>query len=95
MTPLQAGLSRWSRVFPKRHCPRLPYRIGAGASSIHLSVGWSAAIAEVGSLGGKGGVIAVGPDGTGGWAFNTPSMYRGIAGAGREPMVAIYGDEER
>jgi beta-aspartyl-peptidase (threonine type) len=50
------------------------------------------AIADVGSLGGTGGVIVVAPTGEAGWAFNTPGMYRGIASAeGRR--VAIYGDE--
>ena len=49
-------------------------------------------IDEIGALGGSGGVIVVTPDGDGGWAFNTPGMYRGIASAeGRK--VAIYGDE--
>ena len=51
-----------------------------------------AVIDEIGTLGGSGGVIVVTPDGDGGWAFNTPGMYRGIASAeGRK--VAIYGDE--
>jgi len=49
-------------------------------------------IADVGSLGGSGGVILVTPQGEAGWAFNTPGMYRGLASAeGRR--VAIYGDE--
>jgi beta-aspartyl-peptidase (threonine type) len=49
-------------------------------------------IAEVGSLGGRGGVIVVTPAGEAVWAFNTPGMYRGLASAdGRE--VAIYADE--
>ncbi len=49
-------------------------------------------IADVGSLGGSGGVILVTPQGDAGWAFNTPGMYRGLASAeGRR--VAIYADE--
>jgi len=51
-------------------------------------------VAEIGAMGGKGGIIAVAPDGTGGWAFNTPGMYRAIARSGSDPKVAIYGDEE-
>ena len=51
-------------------------------------------IEEIGALGGKGGVIAVDPQGEGGWAFNTPGMYRAIATASGEPVVAIYADEE-
>ncbi|MFN3389947.1 MAG: isoaspartyl peptidase/L-asparaginase, partial [Allosphingosinicella sp.] len=51
-----------------------------------------AVIDEIGELGGIGGVIVVTPDGDGGWAFNAPGMYRGIASPeGRK--VAIYGDE--
>jgi L-asparaginase / beta-aspartyl-peptidase len=49
-------------------------------------------IAELGELGGTGGVIVATPWGFGGWSFNTPGMYRGQASpAGRS--VAIYGDE--
>ena len=53
----------------------------------------AALIVEIGEMGGKGGVIAVAPDGTGGWAFNTPGMYRAIARPGIDPVVAIYDDE--
>jgi beta-aspartyl-peptidase (threonine type) len=50
------------------------------------------AIADVGALGGSGGVIVVTPAGDAGWSFNTPGMYRGLASAeGRR--VAIYADE--
>ncbi|HEX8124294.1 MAG TPA: isoaspartyl peptidase/L-asparaginase [Allosphingosinicella sp.] len=49
-------------------------------------------IAEVGSLGGSGGVILVTPSGDAAWAFNTPGMYRGMASA-EGTQVAIYGDE--
>ncbi|PZU07216.1 isoaspartyl peptidase/L-asparaginase [Sphingomonas sp.] len=51
-------------------------------------------VAEIGVMGGKGGVITVGPDGTGGWAFNTPGMYRGIMRSGEAPRIAIYDDED-
>jgi beta-aspartyl-peptidase (threonine type) len=50
------------------------------------------AIADVGSLGGTGGVIAVSPRGEAGWAFNSVGMYRGIASA-EGVRVAIYADE--
>jgi beta-aspartyl-peptidase (threonine type) len=51
-----------------------------------------AVIAEVGALGGSGGVILVTPAGETVFAFNTPGMYRGSASPeGRQ--VAIYGDE--
>ncbi|AYJ86777.1 isoaspartyl peptidase/L-asparaginase [Sphingomonas paeninsulae] len=50
-------------------------------------------IAELGVMGGKGGLIAVGPDGVGTWNFNTPGMYRGRVSSHRQAEVAIYGDE--
>ncbi len=53
-----------------------------------------AAQAEVKALGGVGGVIAVSPDGTSAFSFNTPGMYRGRATSGGEFAVHIYGDEE-
>jgi beta-aspartyl-peptidase (threonine type) len=49
-------------------------------------------IADVGSLGGSGGVILVTPEGDASWAFNTPGMYRGLASA-EGTRVAIYADE--
>ena len=49
-------------------------------------------IAEVGELGGSGGVIVVTPWGDGVYSFNTPGMYRGEASP-RGRSVAIYGDE--
>ena len=49
-------------------------------------------IADIASLGGSGGVIVVTPDAKAAYAFNTPGMYRGMAGPeGRS--VAVYGDE--
>jgi beta-aspartyl-peptidase (threonine type) len=51
-----------------------------------------AVIAEIGSLGGDGGVIVLSPKGERVYSFNTKGMYRGMADkAGRS--VAIYGDE--
>jgi beta-aspartyl-peptidase (threonine type) len=51
-----------------------------------------AVIADVAALGGSGGVIVVTPKGEAAWAFNTPGMYRGVAGP-EGKRVAIYGDE--
>ena len=49
-------------------------------------------IAEIGALGGSGGVIVVTPRGETTWSFNTQGMYRGVASAkGRE--VQIFGKE--
>jgi beta-aspartyl-peptidase (threonine type) len=51
-----------------------------------------AVMAEVGELGGLGGIILVTPWGDGLTSFTTPGMYRGEASpAGRS--VGIYGDE--
>ncbi|WP_380873736.1 isoaspartyl peptidase/L-asparaginase [Sphingomonas sp. DBB INV C78] len=50
-------------------------------------------IHELGEMGGKGGVIVVSADGSGGWAFNTPGMYRGMATHDAPPEIAIYDDE--
>jgi beta-aspartyl-peptidase (threonine type) len=52
-----------------------------------------AVIAELGAMGGSGGVILAGPGGEAGWRFNTPGMYRGIASSGGSTKVAIFGDE--
>ena len=67
-------------------------RVRLGRENVVDAAG--ALITEVGQLGGKGGVIVVGPDGAGGWAFNTPAMYRAILRDGGAPLIAIYGDEE-
>ena len=50
-------------------------------------------IDELGDMGGKGGVIVVSPDGSGGWAFNTKAMYRAMQTHDSEAEIAIYGDE--
>jgi beta-aspartyl-peptidase (threonine type) len=53
----------------------------------------NAVLADVEALGGKGGLIAVAPDGEAAWGFTTPAMYRGMADAtGR--IVRVYSDEE-
>ena len=52
-----------------------------------------ALIAELTALGGKGGVIIAPASGPGGWAFNTPGMYRATVDASGAEHLAIYGDE--
>lgn len=52
-----------------------------------------ALIAELTALGGKGGVIIASAAGTGGWAFNTPGMYRTMIDSNGAGRLAIYGDE--
>ena len=50
-----------------------------------------AVLADVASLGGSGGLIAVSPSGEAAWGFTTPGMYRARASAaGRE--VAVYAE---
>jgi L-asparaginase / beta-aspartyl-peptidase len=52
-------------------------------------------LADIEALGGKGGLIAVAPDGEAAWGFTTPAMYRGMADANGR-VVGIYaGEEER
>lgn len=49
-----------------------------------------AVLADIGSLGGTGGLIAVSPNGHAAWGFTTPGMYRGVAGSNRERLVRVY-----
>jgi beta-aspartyl-peptidase (threonine type) len=50
-------------------------------------------LADIQSLGGTGGLIAVAPSGEAAWGFTTAAMYRGLADAnGRR--VAVYADED-
>ena len=51
-----------------------------------------AVIAEVGALGGDGGVIVAAPDGSTAFSFNTPGMYRGRADSEGLREVAIFKD---
>jgi beta-aspartyl-peptidase (threonine type) len=52
-----------------------------------------ATIAEVAALGGDGGVIVAGPDGSTAFSFNTPGMYRGRADSAGLREVRIFADE--
>ncbi|MDZ3832294.1 MAG: isoaspartyl peptidase/L-asparaginase [Sphingopyxis sp.] len=52
-----------------------------------------AVIAEIGGLGGSGGVIVTSPSGSADWSFNTEGMYRAKANSAGERHVAIYQDE--
>jgi beta-aspartyl-peptidase (threonine type) len=52
-----------------------------------------ALLADIQSLGGTGGLIAVAPSGESAWGFTTPAMYRGVADPeGRR--VAVYPDAD-
>ena len=52
-----------------------------------------AVLAEVTALGGTGGLIVVGGDGTTAWRFTTPGMNRATVGADGTRRVALFGDE--
>ena len=69
---------------------QLAMRLTLGSMSLQHAL--DAVLADVGTLGGTGGLIAVAPSGEASWGFTTPGMYRGDAGAGRERRVAIYGE---
>ena len=45
------------------------------------------------ALGGDGGVIAVAPDGTMVWSFNTSGMYRARQSEGQVPVIGIFKSE--
>lgn len=51
-------------------------------------------LADVDSLGGTGGLIAVTPSGEAAWGFTTPGMYRGLARADGTRRVAIYDEPD-
>jgi beta-aspartyl-peptidase (threonine type) len=52
-----------------------------------------AVIAEIGALGGDGGVIVAGADGSTAFALNTAGMYRGRADSEGLREVKIFGEE--
>ena len=58
-----------------------------------LQTALDAVLADIASLGGKGGLIAVTPSGDAAWGFTTPAMYRGMADASGR-TVAIYSEED-
>ena len=65
-------------------------RVNSGAP---LQDAVEAVLADIASLGGKGGLIAVTPNGDAACAFTTPAMYRGVAGPdGRR--IAVYSDSD-
>lgn len=61
-------------------------------AGLSLQQAVDAVLADVAGLGGKGGLIAVGPSGEAAWGFTTSGMYRGDAGPGQR-RVAVYESE--
>ncbi|MCM8558172.1 isoaspartyl peptidase/L-asparaginase family protein [Sphingomicrobium sediminis] len=47
-------------------------------------------LAEIGDMGGAGGLIAVTPEGQAAWSFTTPGMYRGRVGSDGGRQVAVF-----
>ena len=70
---------------------QLAERVRLGGETLQQAL--DGVLADIGSLGGVGGLIAVAATGEAAWGFTTPAMYRGIADADAR-KVAIYGDEE-
>lgn len=50
-------------------------------------------IAELGDIGGDGGIIYVTPHGQSGFSYNTEGMYRARGDSSGTKVIAIYGDE--
>ena len=70
---------------------QLAERIRIGKQSLQDAL--NSVLEDVAMLGGKGGLIAVAPNGDAAWGFTTPAMYRGMAdSSGR--TIRVYGDEE-
>jgi L-asparaginase / beta-aspartyl-peptidase len=70
---------------------QLAERMRIGGQTLQEAL--DAVLADVQSLGGKGGMVAVAPNGDAAWGFTTPAMYRGMADAtGR--AVRVYSDED-
>src|SRR5207237_9400137 len=71
---------------------QLAERVRIGGDSLQQAL--DAVLSDIGALGGKGGLIAVAPNGEAAWGFTTPAMYRGMADANGR-TVRIYSEEER
>jgi len=72
---------------------QLAERVRIGGQSLQEAL--DAVLADVQSLGGKGGLIAVAPNGDAAWGFTTPAMYRGIADSTGRAVRVYSEDEER
>jgi L-asparaginase / beta-aspartyl-peptidase len=70
---------------------QLAERVRCGGETLQQAL--DSVLADIESLGGKGGLIAVGPNGDSAWGFTTPAMYRGMADASGR-TVKIYADQD-
>ena len=71
---------------------QLAERVRLGGEPLQQAL--DAVLADVEALGGKGGMIAVAPNGDAAWGFTTPAMYRGMADSTGQ-TVAIYADADK
>src|SRR3954452_24336092 len=72
---------------------QLAERVRIGGEPLQQAL--DAVLADIASLGGKGGLIAVAPDGEAAWGFTTPSMYRAMADSTVRTVALYSEDEER
>lgn len=72
---------------------QLSERIRLGGQSLQDAL--DATLEDIRTLGGKGGLIAVAPNGDAAWGFTTPAMYRGMANASGQTVQIYSEDEER
>lgn len=72
---------------------QLSERIRLGGQSLQDAL--DSVLEDIRALGGKGGLIAVAPNGDAGWGFTTPAMYRGMADAHGQTVRIYSEDEER
>jgi beta-aspartyl-peptidase (threonine type) len=72
---------------------QLSERIRIGGERLQQAL--DAVLEDIQSLGGKGGMIAVSPNGDAAWGFTTPAMYRGMADATGKTVRVYAEDEER
>jgi beta-aspartyl-peptidase (threonine type) len=70
---------------------QLAERVRIGREPLQQAL--DAVLADIQSLGGKGGMIAVAPNGDAAWGFTTAAMYRGVADSGGR-TVAIYSEAD-
>ena len=71
---------------------QLAMRMAIGEEAVQPAL--DAVLADVGTLGGSGGLIAVTTAGDAAWGFTTPGMYRGRASSAGDRVVAIYGESD-
>jgi L-asparaginase / beta-aspartyl-peptidase len=72
---------------------QLAERVRIGGQSLQEAL--DAVLADIQALGGKGGLIAVAPNGEAAWGFTTPAMYRGKADASGRTVRVYSEDDER